>query len=187
MFDDDEKLLQLDRDRDHRRQHDDKRPLLFAGHELAEGCLDHLGATRPVQKAVEVVHNKHGRAVLVGECRQRTQRYQRLAGAGAGRFFVCRRAREANPVGHIPDANPPILFAGNAEDLALGLIGFPCFDPDASECSVDVLGQSSCQAHSWISCCCWAVSKNSDVLRSAVLAPSACSSHLLAWRQSLPA
>jgi hypothetical protein len=103
------------------------------------------------------MHDKYSRAVLVGQRWQRTQCCQGLAGAGARGIVVGCGTGEANPVGDIPDGDPPVLFAGNAQDLAFGLIRFACFDPDAGERGVDVVGQSGCQAPSWISCCSWAV------------------------------
>ena len=78
VLDHDELTIELGWDLDHRRQHDDKRPVLLAGRDRRVERLHDLGAA---EETVEVAKDQQGRTFLSGQCSQCLERGQRIRSA----------------------------------------------------------------------------------------------------------
>jgi hypothetical protein len=141
VFEDDEELLQLDRDLHQGRQHHQEGALLLAGDQLVEHRLHHF---RIGQVAMELMEQQQRRAVVFGQGRQGTQSGQGIAGFGAS---GAARAGQAQAVGDVPDSKLPALLPGMLDDFAFGFVGFLRMNPQAGASGMDGVGQLFGQLH----------------------------------------
>ena len=81
VLDHEELAIEVDWDLDHRRQHDDKRPVLLAGRDRRVERLHDLEAA---EETVEVAKDQQGRTFLSGQCSQCLERGQRIRSADRG-------------------------------------------------------------------------------------------------------
>ena len=143
VLDDDEVLLQLDGDLDHRGQDDDEGAGLLAGGEPGVEGLDDLGGA---EEAVEVAEHQDGGAVGRGQGGQRADRGQRVGGAGDGAGPVG-LAGDGQAAVDVPGGQGPALVAAEAGDLGDGVVVLVGADPEAGEAGADVLGQALGERH----------------------------------------
>ena len=121
MFKNHEQLLQLHWDLHHRRQHNQKGPLLFAGDELGEDGLDDLWI---VEEPVIVVQKKQGGTGGICQCGQSVQSSQRVSFCRVGCGGLIAVAWQTQPSSHVPDGDLPLLLPGVVDDLTFRFVGF---------------------------------------------------------------
>ena len=139
----DEELFQLHRNLDNGGEHHQERPLLLAGHQVAEDGLDHFGT---LQEAVVVMQQQQRGAGAVRQGRQGSQDSQRIAlGHVRGRGLGSQRKPQA--ASHVPGGQLPLLLPGELGDLPFGLVGLVRLDPQPGEGRMNIVRQLLGQGH----------------------------------------
>ena len=143
VLDDHEELLELDGNLDHRRQDDDEGPVLLARGDPRVQGLDDLGRS---QEPVEVAEHQDRGALGRGHRPQRSDRRQRVGGAGddASGFGP---AGEGQAAVDVPGGQRPALVAAEAGDLGDRVVVLVRAHIEAAEGGADVLRQTLGERH----------------------------------------